>query len=68
MATERMYLADLLNAKIVVSFQGYDLVTSVWAKTITTKKFGIRQRVHLLGQDLWQGAAGADARLTSRTL
>lgn len=54
LATDRMYLKDLLNCKIIVSFRGYDLnyigleqpnyYQEVWEKASS---------LHLLGNDLW---------------
>lgn len=57
LAAERMYLKELLNCKIVVSFRGYDLnfveldnpkyYQEVWDQA---------DALHLLGEDLWQRA------------
>ena len=56
-AAGRMYLGELLNCKLVVSFRGYDLnfvgfeqpdfYAEVWERADV---------LHLLGEDLWQSA------------
>lgn len=57
LATERMYLADLLSAKIVVSFRGYDLNYVGLGKANYYKQvWDQAAHVHLLGQDLWRRA------------
>ena len=57
LGVDRMYLGDLLNCEVVVSFRGYDLnhvgledsnsYEEVWKKA---------SALHFLGQDLWQRA------------
>lgn len=57
LAAERMYLADLLDAKIVVSFRGYDLnYVGLGQTNFYAEVWEHAAHLHFLGQDLWHRA------------
>ncbi len=56
-APGRMYLGELLNCKLVVSFRGYDLnFTGLDQRDFYSEVWQKADVLHLLGEDLWRSA------------
>ncbi|MCB9437103.1 MAG: glycosyltransferase [Anaerolineales bacterium] len=55
LAVNRTYLGDLLNAKIVVSFRGYDInYVGLDQPNYYAEIWGKAHGIHCLGNDIWQ--------------